>query len=807
MTIKHFSATNELGVLSVRPFNTIQDIEIIFNWTSQPYAKFWGYVDSTLEELTQEYNNLCDSDDTQVYLGSLDNVPMFLLELYNPEKQRVGEYYQYRPGDIGMHILIAPSNVNIHNFTYKIFNFVMDFIFKNTSVTRVVVEPDINNFKIHNLNKRIGFQHIKKIDLGHKYAYLAFCDRECFQRALLLNEKYGETNFRHQFIHDNPEEAITPITMENWQLVNNQLVQKIIRETAHERIILPKLIAGNNSYKITSDDGSIHYDFYAQVMRLNHWSIDVGSIFKYENGNNKPLDAVEFILEFSDSLAIPQAKLATYLEEVTSTLSSAAFKLASKSLTSFELCDADFQKVETGMTEGHPSFIANNGRIGFDAGDFHSYAPEVENKIQILWLATHKNYTHFSCSETYSYDQLLEDEFDLTTRNHFNNIFLGKGLVAEEYYLIPVHPWQWFNKLINVYASDIAKKNIVCLGYGDDHYLAQQSIRTFFNVSFPSKHYVKTALSILNMGFMRGLSAYYMRSTPAINDWLYNMVKSDDVLINFNFNVLREIAAVGYSNSYYEDDRLKESSYNKMLAGLWRESPVNKISDNQNLMTMASLLHVDKNRKGVLPALISKSMLNESDWLDQYFQAYLSPLLHCYFKYSLVFMPHGENLIMIMENYVPVGMFMKDIGEEICILNSEQTLPPGVERISIKMPSEMEELSVFTDIFDGFFRYMNEILVSQLNIDEQIFWQRVARCIQVYQFKHPEFEDKFIKHDLFADEFPHSCLNRLQLNNNHKMVDLSDPGGSLKFSGTLSNPIAQYKVDKIKTLELVQEMV
>ncbi|MDI1279312.1 IucA/IucC family protein [Methylobacter sp.] len=63
--------------------------------------------------------------------------------------------------------------------------------------------------------------------------------------------------------------------------------------------------------------------------------------------------------------------------------------------------------------------------------------------------------------------------------------------------------------------AGIAARHLVCLGFVEDVYLAQQSIRTFFNTSHPHKRYVKTALSILNMGFMLGLSPYYMSTTPA----------------------------------------------------------------------------------------------------------------------------------------------------------------------------------------------------------------------------------------------------------------------------------------------------
>ena len=41
---------------------------------------------------------------------------------------------------------------------------------------------------------------------------------------------------------------------------------------------------------------------------------------------------------------------------------------------------ADFQAIEAAMTEGHPGFVANNGRIGFGLADHEAYAPEAGNR-------------------------------------------------------------------------------------------------------------------------------------------------------------------------------------------------------------------------------------------------------------------------------------------------------------------------------------------------------------------------------------------------------------------------------------------
>lgn len=337
----------------------------------------------------------------------------------------------------------------------------------------------------------------------------------------------------------------------------------------------------------------------------------------------------------------------------------------------------------------------------------------------------------------------------------------------------------------------------MCLGQGKDAYRAQQSIRTFFNTSQPDRHYVKTALSILNMGFMRGLSPEYMRTTPAINQWLHDLIEGDEYLQATGFSILREVATVGYRNPLFEEAADKYSPYRKMLAALWRESPVPKLQPGQRLMTMASLLHIDRDGTALLPALIRSAGVDIDTWLRAYLGCYMSPLLHCFYRHDLVFMPHGENLILVLEDNLPVRMIMKDIAEEAAVMNTEMQLPEDVQRLAVAVPEELKVLSIFTDLFDCIFRYLAAILAEHAGYPEEAFWQRVAECIGDYQQAHPDLEAKFRRHNLFAPEFVRSCLNRLQLSNNRQMIDLADPAANLKFAGTLKNPVACYRPEQV----------
>ncbi|MGO4246087.1 IucA/IucC family siderophore biosynthesis protein [Paenarthrobacter sp. RAF54_2] len=599
-------------------------------------------------------------------------------------------------------------------------------------------------------------------------------------------------------------ESVSHLTPERWVVANRHLVRKAIAEFSHERILVPELIreegAGVGLYKVVSDDATAEYRFRARLLALEHWSVSAESIARLRGTDELTLDALDFITEFHEALAIRQEMLPVYLEEISSTLASHAYKQG-KPFSSRELAAgitrgadraADFQAIEHSMTEGHPCFVANNGRLGFGIADYHAFAPETGAVVKLQWIAVYRSKAVFASSAGLDYRTHFEAELGAATLSWFNAELAASGLDPEDYLLMPVHPWQWDNKLTVTFAAEIAQRHIVNLGSGEDSYQAQQSIRTFFNTTSPEKAYVKTAMSVLNMGFMRGLSPQYMKATPAINDWLQELIGNDQELQNRGLAMIRETAAIGYHNHYYEAASGKGSPYRKMLSALWRESPLPMLKDGQQLATMASLLHVDSSGASVVSSLIQRSGLAPTQWLRRYFETYLVPLVHCLYEYELAFMPHGENVILILEDGVPVRAIMKDIAEEIVVMGDRLDLPEEVSRIKAEIPAEEMVLAIFTDVFDCIFRFLGAILVEDGTLQEDEFWGTAAAVVREYQERHPELADQFAMHDLFASDFELSCLNRLQLRNNQQMLDISDPSGGLQMAGPLANPLAKF---------------
>ncbi len=770
-----------LGEFSLQRFDVETHSPLMQQWVNQPHASFWGMQGNDLAQVKATQQSLMD-EGTEIFLGSHDGQPAFLLETYRPINSELVQHMPIHADDIGMHILISKpdSGQPRSGYTLAVFRCIMRFLFESQNAARVVVEPDARNHKVHTLNRRVGFHHFKKVFLeeANKDSLLAYCKPEQFYTSLALGQPA-------------PEQVHHADSQQDWLCVNRNLVCKALSEFLHERLLLAEQVE-KDSYLLKSQSGT-GYRFRAERLLLDHWLIDSASIIK--NGDqDTALLLLDFIQEFQSELGIDDAMLPTYLEEIASTLNGQLWKQQNPIASSAELVNADFQTIEQAMIEGHPCFIANSGKIGFDSQDFHHYAPESGQPLSLIWLAVHRERAGFYCVDGMNYEDLLNAELDLSLREAFISTLQNQGLKPEDYWFMPAHPWQWHNQLQRLFAGEIAEKKLLLLGDSNDAYTAQQSIRTFFNRSRPDQAYVKCALSILNMGFMRGLSSKYMSVTPAINQWVAQTFAEDAYLCQQPLRILREYAAMGYRHPQYDQGMMQTSPYNKMLAALWRDNPLAEIKENQQAMTMAAMLHVDRDGVALLPEIIKASGLSTDVWLGHYLRVYLQPLLHSYYAHGMVFMPHGENLILILENHIPVAAYIKDIGEEVCLLNwseaQEAELPEAVKRISVKVPKHVELLSVYTDMFDCFFRFVTAILHQHADFPAESFWAVVAESIHEYQSTQPQLQARFDEHDIFQAEFALSCLNRLQLRNNKQMVDLLDPAAALQFAGNLQNPIA-----------------
>lgn len=772
------------GVLTLEPLVLdAPTVELIHAWLTHPRSRFWDMLDADPDRVRDVFRAVAADPHCEVRLARLDGVPVGLVETYDPGAVLLAGRYAHREGDVGMHLLLAPARTPVPGTSAALMAAILHWLFELEGARRVVVEPDARNTAVHRLNERAGFETHGLLELPGKTAVLATCTRDRFDASEL-----GTTAAVVPAGSWAPEDPVRHLALHPMRAAHRHLCCKALAEFAHERLIVPEPV-GEGAFEVRADGGRVRYRFRARRTELEHWVLDEGSLRRTVDGADAEPDAQALVTEQAPALRIPPHLLATYLEEIAATLASAAYKLVHRTRPSTALADAGFQEVEAAMTEGHPGFVANNGRIGLGVTEHDRFAPEAARPVRLVWLAVRRELSRLDAVRGLDEEQLWADELDPAVRERFRVRLSGLGLDPEEYRWLPVHPHQWEHRVTVTFAPDLARRDLVLLGESEDRYQAQQSIRTFFNTSRPGRHYVKTALAVQNMGFLRGLSSRYMRDTPAVNDWVADVVASDPVLATAGFSVLREVAAIGYTGDAYHRAAAghgEEGPHTRMLAALWRESPVSRTGPGERLATLASLLHVDAYGTPLVAVHVRASGLPAADWVRRLLDAYLVPVARCLTAHDLVFMPHGENVILVLHEHVPRRVLMKDIGEEVAVV-TDRPLPQGIERIRHVVPPAAAALSVHTDVFDGVLRHLAGLLEAEELLAAEEFWALAAQCLQELAEADPAAADRV---PLFAPRFEHSCLNRLQLLNTLQMVDLADQASSLQYAGTLENPVA-----------------
>ncbi|AZJ34339.1 GNAT family N-acetyltransferase [Tenacibaculum singaporense] len=181
-----------LGIISIRPFQLETDTLMLHSWVTKPYAKYWGMLEKSLEEVRAEYQEIEKSPHHYSYIGMLNDAPVFLMEQYKASEDIIANYYDVQEKDYGMHVLVAPVEKRIPQFTWHVFSTIIDYFFSVPQIERIVVEPDVNNEKIHTLNRKAGFVYQKEIELPHKKAALAFCTKTMYQSALTKLEQHDK---------------------------------------------------------------------------------------------------------------------------------------------------------------------------------------------------------------------------------------------------------------------------------------------------------------------------------------------------------------------------------------------------------------------------------------------------------------------------------------------------------------------------------------------------------------------------------------------------------------------------------------
>ena len=554
------------------------------------------------------------------------------------------------------------------------------------------------------------------------------------------------------------------VNQKQWRLAGQRLIEMAIAEFLYEEIIQVTDLK-DNRYQLTLDDQT--YTFKAQNYLLGHWQIEEGSVRELSVAEDLPAwNLHTFIRAFSNQTEVKPFTKAYLIKEMNNTWLAEAHLFDESRLSSEAALTASHHEIE-GMLRGHPWLIMSKGRMGFGYDDYLSAAPELSPTVKVLWLAVHRDLAEFRSTEEWQAGTLYQHELSAEELANFEQKLHERGCSCRDYFLIPVHTWQWHQWLVPTYANEIVDQRIIELGVGQDDYVPMQSIRTLCNISQPERHYVKLPVSIFNTAVYRGLPSKRNLAAPAVTAWLKQIQCQDPDLKQSGVAFLGEVATLTIHQPCFDQIEGAPYQFKELFGCLWRESVDPVIGTGEQALSQAALLHRDINGQSILAVLIQASGLSPLQWLKRFAEVSVTPLLICLYKYGLAFSPHGENTMLIHANGVPQKMVLKDFIDDVNLVDEdfpELASLPIEGQILLRHPAHELSHFIFTGLFMVHYRYICNVFLQDYPEHSEVeFWQSISSVIDAFHQAHPELAERIEKFAMFRAEFEKICLNRVRL--------------------------------------------
>jgi len=451
-----------------------------------------------------------------------------------------------------------------------------------------------------------------------------------------------------------------------------------------------------------------------------------------------------------------------FINELIHTAAKQACSLQAQALTAKgrAALDLPYAWQEAHMGEGHLYHPCYRSRIGFNLADHQRYGPEFAQAFGLVWLALDKQLADIHSLPGGDYTQFLQTEIGAAEVLRLQQAITLSGKDANNYYLLPAHPWHWHQSLQIQYADWLADDHLLYLGTGETTWLAQQSIRSLTSLASHSNHNLKLPLAIANSSADRILSDHHVHNAPLISQWLDSLC-SEDIFLQqqCRLEILTEPMGITLTLAASRQDRYG------LLGAIWRQSPTSILRQGEQIFPCTALTTLD-----------DQQQLNISPWLQQHdteiwakalLQAMLPPFIHLMLAQGVLLEAHAQNTLLIVRDGLPVGVAIRDLPGGLHFIAGQTTNEAQLQHLR-QAPAHRNTANASNgfamNTTDEARDYLLEVLLfihlSELahrlalhhGFEESRFWQLAAQTVLDYQAQVPQLFARFQQFNLFVPE-------------------------------------------------------
>ncbi|MBH0095508.1 short-chain oxidoreductase [Psychrobacter sp. NZS113] len=592
-----------------------------------------------------------------------------------------------------------------------------------------------------------------------------------------------------------------PVNSQIMARAEQRVIKQLLQALLYENIIEFEFESANNAHDSADSEtllnfvikagddvsytaqGYVHYSF--DIIRFNELNVQ-----RVVNGA-----AQDVILEhvISDILLnIEGAELKdSFIKELCHTLVNETQSQILMSNIPVPIDTLTYEQLEGYLTAGHPYHPCFKSRIGFDLQDNYDYGPEFDQNIGVVWLAVKKellvsNTTTGIDINEWVKDYVGADEFDalnakltkvltITNKQDEGTASHEVDETANNYCLIPAHPWQWQNTLIQALQPLIATQEVIYLGSAGHQYRAQQSIRSLTmlgnsddngnNDVNNNKAYLKLSMHLINTSSTRILAKHTVMNAAVVTTWLNQLIADDKTAQALPIAFLGETVGVSLDHEALRTRGYQHPNMYGGLAAIWRENVNQYLSKGQTAFPLNGVSYVNADGSHLIAPWLDKYGVDT--WIAQLIKVTVTPLLHILFGYGVALECHAQNIVLVHEDGYPVKILLKDLHDGVRYSPEHLTqqhlrpdfysLPPAHAALNRGSFIETEDTDGIRDMTVAclFFVALSDIAIfmqTHYHYSEVAFWQQVADCVTDYQTSHPEHQVRFDLFDVFAEQ-------------------------------------------------------
>jgi 2-[(L-alanin-3-ylcarbamoyl)methyl]-3-(2-aminoethylcarbamoyl)-2-hydroxypropanoate synthase len=433
-----------------------------------------------------------------------------------------------------------------------------------------------------------------------------------------------------------------------------------------------------------------------------------------------------------------------------------------------------YDEIEAGLADGHPYHPSYKSRIGFNYAENLAFGPEFSPLLSPVLLGAHREWTRLSVSRAIDPVQFLQDELGPDKYGECIREIHNRGLDPDQYFILPVHPWQWREQVVTHLFEDLRNDRLIFFGSSNDAYLPQQSIRTLANRDVPAKAYLKHSLSIVNTSTSRILAPHTVQNAPLISDWLKEIVEQDPFLRDeMRPIILREVLGAAYDRP--QPELLHPATYG-VLSCIWRESLHPFLAPGEQAVPWNALCHLDLDSDPFIADWIRRHEIEP--WTRRLLETSILPIIHFLCAHGIALESHAQNMILIHRAGVPQRVALRDFHDGIRFapeLLARPEMQPGlhptpahharINRNSFIITEDPAQVRDF--LLDAFFfinlSELSIFLDERFSLSERRFWSIADDIINQYQRRFSHLQDRFCLFDLYRPAIQVERLTRRRL--------------------------------------------